>query len=77
MSPKSSGAAPTQLRVIVGYLEQHGADLIVLATHHRGSDWLHKSISEPVVRKAGEMTLFLPEGVRGFVSLDRWIGFAK
>jgi nucleotide-binding universal stress UspA family protein len=41
----------------------------VLATHHQGLDWLHKSISEPVARKSREMTLFVPAGTGGFVSL--------
>src|SRR6185436_14170787 len=49
-------------------LSDHAAELIVLATHHHGVDWLHKSISEPVARKSHEMTLFVPAGPRGFVS---------
>ena len=53
---------------VLGYIEQYGADLIVLATHHHGLNWLHKSISEPVARKSREMTLFVPAGTRGFVS---------
>jgi hypothetical protein len=55
---------------VLGYVQQHGVDLIVLATHHHGLDWLHRSISEPVARKSGEMTLFVPAGTRGFVSLN-------
>jgi nucleotide-binding universal stress UspA family protein len=53
---------------VLGYIEQHGADLNVLATHHHGLDWLHKSVSEPVARKSREMTLFVPAGTHGFVS---------
>lgn len=55
---------------VVNYLEENPVDLIVLATSQRGSHipWLGKSVSEPVVRKAGEMTLLIPGDVPGFVS---------
>ncbi|MSU35907.1 MAG: universal stress protein [Pedosphaera sp.] len=57
---------------VLHYLENHGSDLIVLATHHHAGNvgWLNKSVSEPVARKSGEMTLFVPAGVSGFVSFD-------
>jgi nucleotide-binding universal stress UspA family protein len=57
---------------VLSYLERHGADLVVLASHHRDgrAGWLHRSVSEPVARKSGQMTLFLPAEVRGFVSLE-------
>lgn len=57
---------------VLNYLERHGADLIVLATHQPSgrAGWLHKSVSEPVARKSGQMTLFVPAGARGFVSLN-------
>jgi nucleotide-binding universal stress UspA family protein len=32
--------------------------------------WLRKSVSEPLARKSGQATLFVPAGVPGFVSLD-------
>lgn len=56
---------------ILHYLKKHPHDLIVLATHqYHGLDRLtHKAIAESVARRSGEMTLFLPEGVEGFVSL--------
>jgi nucleotide-binding universal stress UspA family protein len=66
---KVIGRGPDPVEGVLGYIEQNGADLVVLATHHHGLDWLHKSISEPVARKSGEMTLFVPAGARGFVSL--------
>jgi nucleotide-binding universal stress UspA family protein len=66
---KVIGHGPDPVKGVLGYIEQYGADLIVLATHHHGLDWLHKSISEPVARKSREMTLFVPAGTRGFVSL--------
>ena len=53
------------------YLRSHPADLIVLATaHHRGRmRWLKKSVAVPLARRSGEMTLFVPAGLEGFVSL--------
>ena len=59
------------VKSVLHYLESHGADLIVLATHRRDgrASWLRKSVSEPIARKSGEMTMFVPEGVNGFVSL--------
>jgi len=53
------------------YLEQHPADLIVLATaHYRGKmRWVRKSVAVPLARRTHQMTLFVPAGVDGFVSL--------
>ncbi|HEX5890166.1 MAG TPA: universal stress protein [Pyrinomonadaceae bacterium] len=58
--------------MVVNYLGKHPADLIVLATSQREGSvrWLGKSVSEPVVRKAGEMTLLIPGNVAGFVSAE-------
>src|SRR3954470_20872137 len=53
---------------VLHYLEDHAADVIVLAPHHHGFDWLQKSISEPVARKSRAMTLFVPAETRGFIS---------
>ena len=55
---------------VLHFLERHPADLIVLATSRRGSHvpWLGKSVSAPVTRKAGEMTLLIPGDAKGFVS---------
>jgi nucleotide-binding universal stress UspA family protein len=66
---KVIGHGSDPIKGVLGYIDQHGADLIVLATHHHGLDWLHHSISEPVARKSGEMTLFVPADAHGFVSL--------
>ena len=56
---------------IVQYLEKHTMDLIVLTTHQpKGIDrWLHQAIAEPVARGSRQMTLFIPQGKNGFVSL--------
>jgi len=55
---------------VLHYLKEHPADVIVLATHaHEGrASWLRQSVAEPIARKAGQMTLFIPHGVAGFVS---------
>lgn len=57
---------------ILGYLERHSHDLLVLATHqYEGIERLTKrAIAEPVARESGEMTLFIPRDSDGFVSRD-------
>ena len=58
------------VEAVLRYLEEHPADLIVLATSQRGGPvrWLGKSVSTPVTYKAGQMTLLIPGNTRGFVS---------
>jgi nucleotide-binding universal stress UspA family protein len=60
------------VRGVLHYLGKHPHDLIVLATHqHDGVDrWTHKQVAEPIARRSGEMTLFIPHGSEGFVSLE-------
>lgn len=55
---------------ILHYLHRHPHDLIVLATHqYTGLARLaHKTIAETVARRAGEMTLFVPHDINGFVA---------
>ena len=55
---------------VLRYLERNPTDLIVLSTSQRGGrvPWLGKSVSAPVTRKAGEMTLLIPGDIEGFVS---------
>jgi nucleotide-binding universal stress UspA family protein len=54
------------------FLETHPADLIVLAVHqYEGrTRWMKQRVGEPIARGAGEMTLFIPQGARGFVASD-------
>ena len=66
---KVIGLGSDPVKGVLQYLAQNGADLIVLAAHHHGAHWLRHSISELMARKSGEMTLFIPAGTRGFVSL--------
>jgi nucleotide-binding universal stress UspA family protein len=58
------------VKSVLRQLETNPADLIVLATHtHKDRvNWYQKSVAEPIARKAGQMTLFIPEHVAGFVS---------
>lgn len=61
---------PEPVDAVVNYLQDHPSDLIVLSTsqHNGRIPWLGKSVSAPVTRKAGEMTLLIPGDVEGFVS---------
>jgi nucleotide-binding universal stress UspA family protein len=60
------------VEAVLGYLERNPADLIVLSTSQRGGriPWLGKSVSGPMTRKAGEMTLLIPGDTDGFVSAE-------
>ena len=57
---------------IFNYAESHPADLIVLATHgNECLDWcIQGDDIEQLVRQLAKDTLFIPEGVRTFVSLQ-------
>jgi len=58
------------VKACLGFLKKHPEDLIVLAVHQREGRmrWLEKSVGEPIAYGAGQMTLFIPHGVEGFVS---------
>jgi nucleotide-binding universal stress UspA family protein len=60
------------VKAVLGFLEHHPSDLIVLATQQdKGRvQWLENSIAKPMARKSRQMTLFIPTGVEGFVSLQ-------
>jgi len=60
------------VKAVLRYLDDHPADLIVLATQQRdgGVRWLHQSVAEPVARRAAQMTLLIPGGSAGFVSAE-------
>jgi nucleotide-binding universal stress UspA family protein len=57
---------------VLNFLRRHPADLIVLATRQsKGrTSWMYKSVSEPIARRASQMTLFIPGESRGFVSAE-------
>lgn len=60
------------ISAILDYLETHEIDLLVLATEGREGlpRWLKPSIAEPLARRSEIATLFVPQGVEGFVPLD-------
>jgi nucleotide-binding universal stress UspA family protein len=60
------------VKSVLAYLENAPNDLIVLATHQdKGQGlWQEKSVAQPVARKSRQMTLFVPVGVKGFVSFQ-------
>ena len=64
-----SGADP--VKTMLRHFRRLPPDLIVLATHQReGIDrWLHRAVAEPLARRSGAMTLFVPSEARGFVSV--------
>src|SRR5215475_1206836 len=66
----ASGKDP--VKACLAFLEVHSGDLIVLAVHqHNGHmQWLAKSMGAPIGYGAGQMTLFIPHGVAGFVSRE-------
>jgi nucleotide-binding universal stress UspA family protein len=59
------------LDVMLEHIRRFVPDLIVLSTHQRDgvARWLHKSVAEPLARRSGAMTLFVPHSGNGFVSL--------
>ena len=67
---KVMAESKSPVKACLHYLEKHPADLIVLAVrqHEGRMRWLDKSVGEPIARGAGQMTLFIPQGVEGFVS---------
>jgi hypothetical protein len=60
------------VRAVTAYLDDHNTDLIVLATDQSKGPvkWLNKSVATGVARESRLMTLFIPKGVDGFVSLQ-------
>lgn len=67
---KIVGRTGDPVDIVLHYLEHKPADLVVLSTHQREgrSRWLGRAIAEPLARGSHAMTLFLPNGLRGFVS---------
>src|SRR5262249_44729178 len=63
---------PDPVREVLGFLQHHEVDLIVLATRKRDgrAHWLGKSVWEPIARTAWQMTLFIPGGAKGFISAE-------
>jgi nucleotide-binding universal stress UspA family protein len=66
-------APQSTIRAIHAFLDQHPADLMVLATQGRQgvARWLQRSIAENLARHAKIPTLFVPAQARGFVDPAR------
>jgi nucleotide-binding universal stress UspA family protein len=58
------------LTAVLDYLEQHPADLIVLATEGRGGlpRWIRPSLAEAIARRSETKVLFVPRSARSLVS---------
>ena len=69
---KIAAREATPVEGALDYLQRHPHDLIVLATHQYAglARLTHPAVAEPLVRKAGEMALFVPEGADGFVAIE-------
>lgn len=54
---------------VVGYIERHSPDMVVLGTAAREGlpRWLQGSVAEQVAQRSGLVSLFLPHQTRGFV----------
>jgi len=59
------------VEIMLRHFNRFPPDLIVLATHQREglARWMHNAVAEPLARRSGAMTLFVPRECRGFVSL--------
>jgi nucleotide-binding universal stress UspA family protein len=66
----SAGGNPVQASI--KQIEKQNPDLVVLATRGRSGLplWLKPSISQAIARRTDAMTLFVPHGCRGVVSVD-------
>ena len=58
------------VKTCLRFLKVNPTDMIVLAVrqHEGRMRWLGRSVGKPLARRAGQMTLFTPHGVEGFVS---------
>jgi nucleotide-binding universal stress UspA family protein len=60
------------VKASVNHIEEYHPDLVVLATRGRHGLplWLKPSIAQAIARRTSAMTLFVPRGCRGIVSID-------
>ena len=60
------------VRASLEYIQVQKPDLVVLATRGRYGLplWLKPSIAQSIARRSQSMTLFVPRGCRGIVSMD-------
>ena len=64
------GGSPVS--AVLHYLAEEPTDMVVLATHQREgvNRWWNRAVAEPIARGSKTITLFVPDGVDGFVNLD-------
>jgi nucleotide-binding universal stress UspA family protein len=57
---------------IVRYLESNPSDMLVLSTRAREGlpRWVERSVAETTAERSSTMTLFVPDGSRGFISSE-------
>jgi nucleotide-binding universal stress UspA family protein len=67
------------VRASTSYINRQKPDLVVLATRGRHGLplWLKPSIAQAIARHSNAMTLFVPNGCRGIVSLDGFTGLRR
>lgn len=53
---------------LLAHVQKISADLIVLAAHRRHHWWQPRAVATPLVHYARTLTLFIPQGARGFVA---------
>ena len=60
------------VETMLAHFHRSPPNLIVLATRQREglARWLSKAVAEPLARRSGAMTLFIPQSGRGFISPD-------
>ncbi len=58
------------VKACLEFLKNHPQDLIVLAVRQDNGHmrWLERPVGKSIARRAGQITLFIPHGVEGFVS---------
>jgi len=69
---KVSAETDQHVDFALAYIKDHATDLIVIPHHSysKKDAFLHRKSAEPIVRKSGEMALFIPDSCEGFVSLE-------
>jgi nucleotide-binding universal stress UspA family protein len=69
---KVINTSPDPVKACLAYLDKRPTDLIVLAVHQQQGPmrWFEKSVGKPIARGAGQITLFIPHGVEGFISRE-------
>jgi nucleotide-binding universal stress UspA family protein len=72
ISVKKVSARGDPVRASIDQIEQQRPDLVVLATRGRHGLplWLKPSVAQAIARRTQAMTLFVPRGCRGVVSVD-------